>query len=445
MIPEPQRVELKGAEFPFGNGWRLTLGQGVRAGNAAVETLKEQLARRYQLSLAAGEGGKAVDLEIRPGSVTIGEATDPDKTTLAGQAYRLDLGQGRIRITANAPAGLFYGVETLVQLVKQADGKLWLPTGTIVDWPNLEQRNIYWDDNHHLDRIDVLKRAPRQAAFYKINGFVIKLNGHFEYQSVPAVVEPYALSPAQLQELTNYGLRYHIQLIPYLDSPAHISFILKHPEYAGLREFPDSNYEMCSTNPASLKLIHGMYQDLLDANKGVKYFYLSTDEPYFVGLADNAQCQSAERTKQLGSVGKVLAEFVTGLADYLHERGRQVVFWGEFPLVPSDIPSLPSYLINGELYRKKFDQAFKAHGIRQMIFTSTVGWKELLFPSYYVRPLSEMLPGPAEGGYEPVPPGPGVIHEMFNLISYTPERKYADITGAVVAGWGDEGLHPETM
>ena len=97
----------------------------------------------------------------------------------------------------------------------------------------------------------------------------------------------------ELQELTDYGLRYHVQVIPFLDGPAHIAFILKHPEYAKLRAFPDNNYELCTTNPDSYKLLFGIYDDLLAANKGVNYFVLSTDEPYYVGMADNAQCNEA--------------------------------------------------------------------------------------------------------------------------------------------------------
>ncbi len=313
------------------------------------------------------------------------------------------------------------------------------------NWPDLEQRNIYWDDAHHLERMEVLKRSLRQAAFYKINGFVIKLEGHFQFKSAPALVEPYALSPAQLQELTDYGLKYHVQLIPYLDAPAHIAFVLKHPEYAKLRDFADSNYELCTTNPDSLKLMEGMFQDLLDANKGGDSFFLSTDEPYFVGLADNDQCHSKPRAEELRGRGRLLAEFATKAAGYLHEHGRKVLFWGERPLTPSDIPSLPSYLISGELNGQALDEAFKARGIKQMVFTSTVGWQELLFPSYYVRPATEMLPGPAGGAYQPVPPGPGVISDMTSLISSTPEHEWAEIIGTVVAGWGDAGLNTETM
>lgn len=122
-----------------------------------------------------------------------------------------------------------------------------------------------------------------------------------------------------------------------------------------------------------------MFQDLRDANKGGKYFVLSTDEPYYVGLANNGQCNEADAAKEKGSVGKLLADFVAKTAGYLHDRGRTVFFWGEYPMKSDDIAALPSFLVNGEVYGLEFDPVFKAHGIRQMIFTSTVGWKEFFF------------------------------------------------------------------
>ncbi|HXH51075.1 MAG TPA: glycoside hydrolase family 20 zincin-like fold domain-containing protein, partial [Terriglobia bacterium] len=179
VIPQPQKVEFKGGDFEIGRGWRLQLGQGVRADDVAVESLKEGLESRHGIRLETRGRGNAIELVIQPGSVEIGQAADKNKPALEEQAYRLELAGSGIKITANAPTGLFYGVETLVQLVKHAEGKRWLPEATIMDWPDLEQRNIYWDDNHHLERMEVLKQALRQAAFYKINGFVIKLNDHF--------------------------------------------------------------------------------------------------------------------------------------------------------------------------------------------------------------------------------------------------------------------------
>ena len=225
-----------------------------------------------------------------------------------------------------------------------------------------------------------------------------------------------------------------MQLIPFLDGPGHIAFILKHPEYAGLREYPESNYELCATNPDSYKLLFGMFQDLLDANKGVKYFYLSTDEPYYVGLANNAQCQEAARAKELGSVGKMLAEFITKTANYLHDRGRTVVFWGEFPLKPGDIAALPSHIVNGETYGPEFDPLFRKHGIRQMIYSSSQG-EEKFFPDYF--PLPRFAPPASRTG----PPARRVF-DTFQKISFDPARKYADLMGSINAAWADAGLHP---
>ncbi|MFB3922034.1 MAG: glycoside hydrolase family 20 zincin-like fold domain-containing protein [Terriglobia bacterium] len=440
VIPEPQKVTLQTGDFEVGAGWGIEVGPGVRADDIAIVSLKEDLASRYHLSIGAAARGSSprnrIRLTLSPGAVTIGEALDRDRTILAEQAYKIVLSPNSIDITANAAPGLFYGVQTLLQLIRPKEGKLWLPEGEITDWPDLQLREIYWDDAHHLDRLEELKRAVRQAAFFKINGFSIKLEGHFQFKSAPAIVEPYALTPAEFQELTDYGLKYHVQIIPWLDGPSHVAFILKHPEYAPLREFADSNYEFCATNPDTYKLLFGMFEDLLAANKGGKYFHLSTDEPYYVGLADDAQCREKPRAQELGSVGKLLAEFLTKTAGFLHDRGRTVIFWGEYPLKPEDIPALPRHLVNGEVYGPEYDPVFKKHGIRQLIYTSTQG-VEPLFPDYYRLPSSERL-HPGGGGGERVP-------GMFEQVSFSPAREQADLMGVVVAAWADAGLHAETF
>jgi len=436
VMPQPQAVRLGATDFPFARDWNV-LPEGIASGDAALEVLNQELASRYhwQLTKSARPTG-TLRLVIAPNSARVGDAQDRERDVLAQQAYKIQLSRDRVTISANAPAGLYYGVVTFVQLLKPRGGALIFPEGEIEDWPDLQMRQLYWDDAHHLDRIETLKQAIRQAAFFKMNGFALKLEGHFQYKSAPALVEPHALSPAQFQELTDYGLRHHVQLIPYLDAPGHIAFILKYPEYAGLREYPGSNYELCATNPDSYKLLFGMFQDLLDANKGVKYFYLSTDEPYYIGMADNAQCKEAARAKELGSVGKLLAEFTTKTANYLHDRGRTVVFWGEFPLKPDDLAALPAHIVNGETYGPQFDPLFRKHGIRQMIYSSSQG-EEKLFPEYFPLPAPHRLHQDR--------PASRRVADTFQKITFDPARKYADLMGSINAGWADMGLHPETF
>jgi hexosaminidase len=440
VIPAPQKVNLRGGDFQVDSTWRLVLGTGVSPNEVAVEALKQDLKTRFGLALRevrTEDAEATLRLEILPGSVRIGEALDKDRDVLAREAYQIKLLPKEILIAANASPGLFYGVETLIQMLKPGGGKLSLPEGELVDWPDLQLRLIFWDDAHHLERMDAFKHAIRQAAFYKINAIAVKLEGHFQFKSVPALVEPYALSPAELQELTDYGLRYHLQLIPWIDGPAHVAFILKHPEYARLRAFPDSNYEMCVTNPDAVNLILGMFGELIDANKGVQYIYFSTDEPYYIGMADNPQCRESSRARELGGPGKLEVEFVTRIAGPLRDRGRTVVFMGEYPLQPGDIEALPPYLVSTVVNGPPFDQLCKARGIRQMLHTFTQG-EERLFPNYFVLPDSELLHKPRRHENPRVQDG-------FEMISFHSARKQADLLGIINAGWADAGLHPETF
>jgi hexosaminidase len=435
LLPAPQQVAFEGGDFELAGPWALEAGPGAEAAPAALDTLRTELAERFHFSFAPS-APRRVRLTIAPASVAEGESLDRDRAAIATQAYRLTLRPDLIEIAANAPAGLFYGAATLVQLVRPSGGRLWLPRAAITDWPDLRLRTIYWDCAHHLERLDELKRAVRQAALYKINGFAIKFEGHFQFRSAPAVVEPQALTPAEFQELTDYGLRHFVQVIPWLDAPAHIAFILKHAEYAHLRAFPNNNYELCVVDPESVKLVEGMFQELIDANRGVGYAHLSTDEPYYVGMAERAGCREKTALAAAGSPGKLLARYVGEVADYLHRQGRTVLFWGEYPMKPADIPALPAHMVNGETNGRAWDRAWRAHGIRQTIYVPTQG-EERLFPDYFA-----LDPGRRLHAREAVRPR---VEEAFGKISHDTARQDSDVIGAVVAAWGDAGLHPETF
>jgi hypothetical protein len=100
------------------------------------------------------------------------------------------------------------------------------------------------------------------------------------------------------------------------------------------------------------------------------------------------------------------------------------------------------------MYGPQFDPVFRAHGIKQMIYTWTAG-EEQLFPQYYILPASERL--------HPESTGSGRVQEMWERASFTSldrlsstrpdfaQANQADVIGEFVAGWADPGLHPETL
>jgi hexosaminidase len=436
LLPLPQQLELIEKPLTISKNWKIVADPAL-AKEQPVLSLQEGL-RQAGLSLnlagsSATGSSSAIKLVVKKGSVAIGASVDTNRTALARQAYRLSLKPGLVTITANATQGLYYGVQTFLQLLRSQAPKTQVPEGEITDWPNVDVRMIYWDDAHHLEKMSALKRIVKQASTYKINAFSIKLEGHFNYKSAPAIVEPYALSAAEYQELADFAKAHYVDLVPFLDAPAHVSFILKHPEYRKLRLIDDINYQFSVTNPETFKLLDAMFSELINASKGSKYIILSNDEAYYTGKAPSEKAMA----DSLGGNGRLLAWFIKKMADRLHEQGRTVLFWGEFPLRKEDITALPTHLVNG-VYNKAIAADYKNHGIRQFVYTATQG-AEPIFPNYY--PLHTKTAVMADGSDR----SSGRVADMMKEINTAFNENLSSFMGVVIAGWADAGLHPETF
>ncbi|ULQ52136.1 beta-N-acetylhexosaminidase [Flavihumibacter fluvii] len=447
LLPVPQKVAFSGQQFILDESWTI-VNSNVPVHDPALLSLVSELKARYGIAIPikkAGKskpGNKTIVLQVKAGAVDIGPTIDSNRTALKKQAYHLTLQQQNIVITANAPQGLFYGVQTLLQSLEPTNGKTYFTTGDITDWPDMDLRIIYWDDAHHLERPEAMKRAIRQASYYKVSGFALKLEGHFEFASAKPIVEPYAYSAKELQELTDYARSLYIELIPFLDAPAHIAFILKHPEYKDLRAFPNSNYDLSVVNPKADALILNMMDDLFAANKGGNYVVFSTDEAYYTGKAPGDK----QRAAALGGNGKLLAEYITRIGNQLHQRGRKVIIWTEHPMKKEDIKDIPSHIISG-VYSEDWAPVIKAHGMRQLVYTATQG-VEPLFPTYYPLAPKELFKDFPPDNYDEEQQSmiaKGRVGEMLAEITNATTAGKADFMGVFVAGWADAGLNPETF
>jgi hypothetical protein len=422
LLPVPQKMLFTGGRFEVDGSWTIKNESSGNESEAAVKSLIDAWKEKAGITPGSEKSEKkhgVIRLSVKRGSVMIPESQND---SIANQAYVLKLQPLEISVEANSPAGLYYGIQTLIQLSSPENGKVVLPEGEITDWPDLAMRMIYWDCAHHLDRVETFRRAIDRASHYKINALTLKLEGHFQFRSALPVVEPYAFTPEEYQELTDYANDHFVQLVPYLDAPAHVSFILKHPEYKALRAIPNSNYELGITKDGTYSLLSGMFGDLMDANKGGKYILLSTDEAYYSGKAESEK----EAARKVGGNGRLLASFITRVADELHGRGRTVISWCEYPLAMQDIEALPPHLVNG-VYNDQWSPAFRKRGIRQFIYTSAQG-EEPLFPDYYRQHEQK-----------------GRVAEIVESVKTATDSGKSEIPGIIVAAWGDSGLQPETF
>ena len=418
LIPAPQRVSLDGSEVLLDQSWGVAAEVGPE--HIAARTLVAKAAELHGLKLEAGKTGqKAVVLKVAPG--TVKETKDP---ALNEQAYKLEISADRVQITGNSGQGLFYGVQSLLQLLRANNRGGWtLPSGTIIDWPDLQLRFVHWDTKHHQKRPETLRRLIDWLSLFKVNCIGFEMEDKYEYPRHPIIGAPGAYTKEEMQELTRYALERFIQLVPQIQSPAHMAYVLKHDQFAHLRA-DGSNYQACLCDKEAMKLIEDMYTDMIEATPGVKYFHVSTDEIYFAGIC--AKCRKPYNEEHRS---QAWVDYVNRMHAFLAERGRRMLCWVEYPLLAKHISQLPPDLIDGVMGAdKEFLREEAKVGIRQLAYSSMQGG-EKLFPNYFPTVYrGREIEGRLRGASTTVTRGLEIG---------------ADPIGSFAAAWDDSGLHEE--
>ncbi|MEP7365224.1 MAG: beta-N-acetylhexosaminidase [Acidobacteriota bacterium] len=432
VIPTPQRVDLRDGDVALDGSW-FVKSEGLPATHMAIRSLTQDLRGFHQYSPAAS-GAKAIQLAVKQDAVS--GVDDPE---LRKEAYRLRIAADGIQITGNSDAGLFYGVQTLLQLVREGPrGTLLLPQATIEDWPRLQLRFLHWDTKNHQDRMETLQRYLDWSARMKVNMIGFELEDKFAYPSNPVIGAPGAFTPAELQEIVNYGLERFIQVVPVIQAPAHLSYVLKHPQFARLRA-DGNNYQAALCEEGTYKLIFQMYDDVIAATKGVDYLFVSTDEVYYAGIEGTCAPYNPETRSRR------LAEFDRRARDHVASRGRRMLAWLEYPLLPKELETLPSDIIDGVMGEDGFEEIERRKGMRQLLYLSMQG-SEFLFPDYLS--IDGDLNLPAAEGEDPFEfergSPVGRVTAGFRSVLNNRAMKVNPI-GIFGAAWDDSGLHGETF
>src|SRR5262249_43825598 len=135
-------------------------------------------------------------------------------------------------------AGLYYGVQTLCQLIRANRRGEALPCLAIRDWPSLHWRCFQDDLTRGPSTIlESLKAEAALGAYLKLNLMTYYMEHQFAFAKHPKIGPPNgSLTPADLSALVTYGKSLHVDVLGNQQSFGHFGQILKHPEYASLRE-----------------------------------------------------------------------------------------------------------------------------------------------------------------------------------------------------------------
>ena len=274
LLPQPQSIEvLSGKGFMYNELTFVSTTSGTPV--PVLGPLADVLPRNRR-------SGKGLYLQLSDQHV-------PDSP----EGYVLEVNDKGVAVTARTEAGLFYGCQTLEQLLEDSrDFGREIPRMKITDYPAIAYRAVHLDTKHHLDRMDYYYRMIDRLARYKVNAIIWELEDKLRFPRRPETGAPNAISKQEMQALCRYAKERNVEISPLVQGLGHAGFILKH--HWELRENPASDWEFCPSDPRTYEVQFDLYLDALEAMPYGKYLHVGGDEITAIGIDD--RCKATGKT-----------------------------------------------------------------------------------------------------------------------------------------------------
>lgn len=355
IIPQPSQIEVGTGFYSLGSS--LTI-QALKKEELHVASFVENwlLSRDKSVTIVAQEKAQ-IRLII------------DDSITEHPEGYGLKVGREGIVIRASSGAGLFYGVQTLMQLLPLEQGIDDIPYASIVDEPAFVWRGSMLDVSRHFFPVSFIKKYIDMLAMYKINTFhwhltddqgwrieikkypkltevgafrketligeeqlVKKAGGNYVYDGIP-----YGgfYTQKEIKEIVAYAQARYVNIVPEIEMPGHTSAVLAaYPELA----CKPGNYEVGST--------WGVYQDIIcPTEKSIRFFknvleevtelfpgdyvHIGGDEAPKEVWKESKEVHKIMKENKIHEVEKVQGWFNRKMEEFLQSKGKKLIGWDE--------------------------------------------------------------------------------------------------------------------
>lgn len=327
LVPFPKSVTLQPGAFSLADPLVLELAEGQDAHLASL--LNSELERAglrpvqltrvtfpspaFRLS-AAGE---------RPALLP----AVPQQTET--ESYALEVRPNEIVCAARDGSGLFYGLQTLCQLIRANRQEANLPCVQVRDWPALRWR-AFQDDMTRgpSSTLDTLKFEASLASYLKLNLMTYYMEYQFAFKKHPRIGPPDgSLTPEELAALVKYVKPLHIDVLGNQQSFGHFGQILRHPEYAALRE---TAHILTPVREETYRLLDDFYSEVCPVLP-FPWFNVCCDETEGLGTGP-----SSELAARIG-VGGVYVSHIRRVHDLLRDKHqKRMMMWGDIILQHPD-------------------------------------------------------------------------------------------------------------
>ncbi|PJJ08434.1 hexosaminidase [Flavobacterium sp. 1] len=292
------------------------------------------------------------------------------------EAYKVEVLNNTITISANGNAGFIYGLETIRQLLPAAieskyaitSEKWQIPNVTIIDEPRFQWRGLMLDlSRHFFDKNYILATIDR-LAMHKMNVLHLHLvddqGWRIEIKKYPKLTEIGAwrvdqenvswnarlttnpdekgtyggfLTQEELKEIVKYAAAKNIEIIPEIEMPAHVSSaIASYPELAcfdqhigvpsgGLWPITDI---YCAGKESTFEFLENVIDEVITIFPS-KYIHIGGDEATKTNWEKCPNCQKRIKDEHLKDVNELQSYFVKRMEKYINSKGKKIIGWDE--------------------------------------------------------------------------------------------------------------------
>ena len=297
VLPTPQSMEFEAGSVTVGRGSRVELDGNVPAG----------LVERVTAILSDGPGQTPIRLTMSP------EANP--------EACEVIVRPDQIRISAGKHRGFVYGIDRLEQLMKVGR----VPLGRVRDFPSLPVRGFQLNFHalRHMKPQDAL-RVLDSMARWKLNTVLLEYGDRYPYRKHKAICADDALNLTELDMVLSHARSLGLELVPLHQCLGHVNFILRHDEYAHLREEDDKRDQWCPLNPASFDLFRELIDDVVETHHGIRYLHIGGDEARRLG-----QCPRCAEAAHGHGPSRLYVEFVVKAIEHIKSHGLTPIIWDD--------------------------------------------------------------------------------------------------------------------
>ena len=346
IIPVPLKADIQGGAFTVNEQTQLW----VEAPEADKQILQEYLAASpLKLALAS---------EMPNSNAIVLKQVSELPGVQRAEGYVLTATDKVVEVQATTGAGLFYGVQTLLQMTKEANK---VALGTITDEPRFEYRGMMLDVSRHFFGLDFVKKQIDAMAYYKLNRLHIHLTDaagwRIEIKKYPRLTNFAAwrtgktwkewwngdrkyveegsegaeggyFTQDQCREIVEYAKKHYITVIPEIEMPSHSEEVLTAYPELSCTHVPYKQADFCVGNEKTFEFLENVLLEVMEIFPS-EYIHVGGDEASKQSWKTCPLCQARMKKEGLKDVDELQSYLIERMEKFLNKHGRNLLGWDE--------------------------------------------------------------------------------------------------------------------